>query len=66
MEFATTAGSFLKDRDWQRSANPKLQKANERAERADLAMMEKRRKQKLLQNMALEAQFKIKVKAPKF
>ena len=35
-------------------------------EAADVDMLERRKKQKLLQNTALEAQYKIVVKKPKF
>ena len=56
----------MKDREWKKMANPDSWKNDERREQVDNAMLEKRKKQKLLQNTALEAQYKIQVKKPKF
>ena len=45
----------MKDRAWKKTANPNSWKAEARTETTDVAMLEKRKKQKMLQNTALEA-----------
>jgi len=61
----TNAGNWIKDRSWAHSANPGL-KAHEIAqEEKDIKIMQMRYEQKLIQNMALEQQYKIVVKKPK-
>jgi len=47
------------DRDWKKTANPQEWNKNARTEGQDFKMLEKRKKQKLLQYTALEAQYKI-------
>ena len=59
IQYQTNAGVWVKDREWKRTANPNSWKNDERREAVDNAMLEKRKKQKLLQNTALEAQYKI-------
>ena len=66
IEYQTNAGVWMKDRAWKKTANPNSWKAEARTESTDVAMLEKRKKQKMLQNTALEAQYKIAVKKPKF
>ena len=56
----------MNDREWKKTANRNAWNGEARTEAADLAMLERRRKQKVLQNTALEAQYKIVVKKPKF
>ncbi len=55
----------MNDQDWKQRANEAAWKAQELYEAQDFKMMEKRRNQKVLQNAALEQQFKIEVKKPK-
>ena len=56
----------MQDREWKQRANPKAWNASLKYEATDMRMLEKRKKQKLLQNIALEAQYKIHVKKPKY
>ena len=65
-DYKTNAGSWINDKQWKKKANPTLAKDDHRSEASDKAMLEKRKKQKLLQNIALEEQYKIVVKKPKF
>ena len=65
-EYKTNAGSWINDREWKNKANPSLAQDDKRMEASDNAMLQKRKKQKLLQNIALEEQYKIVVKKPKF
>ena len=66
VDFQTTAGAWMKDRDWKQRANPVLQQRENKIENSEVKMLEKRKKQKILQNIALEAQYKIVVKKPRF
>ena len=66
IDYLTNAGAWIKDREWKRRANPDLWAREKRIEDAELKMLESRKKQKILQNTALEAQYKIVVKKPRF
>ena len=44
----------MKDREWKKTANQDAWKAADRYEKQDIVMLEKRKKQKMLQNIALE------------
>ena len=66
IQYQTNAGVWVKDREWKQSANPKAWNNDQRIENQDFKMLEKRKKQKMLQNTALEAQYKIQVKKPKY
>ena len=56
----------MKDIEWKKTANQSTWQKDTSLEAKDIEMLEKRKKQKILQNTALEAQFKIHVKKPKF
>lgn len=64
--YKTNAGMWIKDREWKQLANKKMHNMEHSKEVADVDMLERRKKQKILQNTALEAQYKIVVKKPKF
>ena len=64
--YKTNAGMWIKDREWKQLANKKIHGMEMSKEAADVDMLERRKKQKILQNTALEAQYKIVVKKPKF
>lgn len=66
INYKTNAGSWMNDREWKKTANRNAWNGEARTEANDLAALERRRKQKVLQNTALEAQYKIVVKKPKF
>ena len=57
--YMTNAGVWVQDRQWKKLANKKEWEKDARLEAADQNMLERRKKQKLLQNTALEAQYKI-------
>lgn len=61
----TNSGQFVVDKKWQRKANPFANKNQEQMDKYDRELLEKRRHQKVLQNMALEQQYKIVVKKQK-
>ena len=63
--FPTSAGVWMKDRAWKQQANPQAWEAEQAFQKAQDRMMEKKKKQKILQNIALEQQYKIHVKKPK-
>ena len=65
IEASTNAGSWIKDRKWMHLANPGLKAAEIAREEIDMRLLQKRQQQKLIQNMALEQQYKIVVKKPK-
>ena len=64
--YKTNAGAWMKDIEWKKTANQSTWQKDTSLEAKDIEMLEKRKKQKILQNTALEAQFKIHVKKPKF
>ena len=55
IQYQTNAGVWVQDREWKQKANPKAWNSEKRTENQDLAMLTKRKKQKLLQNTAMEA-----------
>ena len=61
----TNAGNWLIDRSWTYLANPSYRLQEDKREELDMRLMVKRQKQKAIQNMALEQQYKIVVKKPK-
>ena len=64
--YKTNAGMWIRDREWKQKANEKMHSVEMAREAQDVDMLERRKKQKMLQNTALEAQYKIVVKKPKF
>ena len=65
IEAKTNAGAWMVDRKWTFLANPDYQAHEKNREELDLKLLVKRQKQKAIQNMALEQQYKITVKLPK-
>ena len=65
IEAKTNAGAWMVDRQWTLQANPAYQQHEKNREELDLRLLVKRQKQKAIQNMALEQQYKIVVKKPK-
>ena len=61
----TNAGAWIADRSWSYQANPGYRAHEKKREEQDMLILQKRQKQNLIQNMALEQQFKIVVKKPK-
>jgi len=48
IEYQTNAGVWIKDREWKKTANPSSWQNDFRRENIDIAMLEKRKKQKML------------------
>ena len=55
----------MKDREWKRSANPDLWTTERQQEESDLTVLEKKKKQKILQYKSLAEQYQMKVKQPR-
>lgn len=65
IEAKTNGGNWMRDREWVYLANPALKKAEDTREEFEINILKKRLQQKIIQNMALEQQYKIVVKKPK-
>jgi hypothetical protein len=50
----TSAGHWITDKEWQQKANPFAAEAEKKREDLDKRILEKRRKGRILKNMALE------------
>ena len=62
IDYVTSAGSFMQDRQWKYTANPTFKQNEERLEAIDFKQLKKRKHTKMLQNKVVEEQYKIHVK----
>ena len=65
VSMATTAGNWMKDRNWQHQANQVYKSLEDDREQRELEKLDNKKQQKRIQYMALEDQYKLHVKHKK-